>query len=71
MSQSTSPPPTPRDAVSNAESYFTLAAEYFNAGATALAGGDYGDALIDYSFGLNNVVVDPLQELLLGAAVSF
>jgi hypothetical protein len=57
--------------VSNAESYFTLAAEYFNAGATALAGGDYGDALIDYSFGLNNVVVDPLQELLLGAAVSF
>jgi hypothetical protein len=33
--------------------------------------GDYGYALVDYSYRLNAVVVDPLQELLLGAAVSF
>jgi hypothetical protein len=31
-------------------------------GATALAGGDYGDALVDYTYGLNALV---------GAAVSF
>jgi hypothetical protein len=59
------------DAVSSAESYFSDGAGDFTQGATALAGGDYGDALMDYAYGLNAIVVDPLQEVLLGAAVSF
>jgi hypothetical protein len=59
------------DAVSNVETYFTFAASEFSTAATALAGGDYIDALIDDSYALPAILVDPLQELLLGAAVSF
>jgi hypothetical protein len=59
------------DAVSNVESYFTFAAQDFSAAATDLAGGDHIDALIQDIYGLDAIVVDPLQELLLGAAVSF
>jgi hypothetical protein len=60
------------DAVSHVESYFTYAADdSFPTAATDLAGGDYISALIEDTYGLDAVVVDPLQELLLGAAVSF
>jgi hypothetical protein len=59
------------DAVTAAESFLSESAGDFSLGATALAGGDYGDALVDYAYGLNLLLVDPLQELLLGAAVSF
>jgi hypothetical protein len=59
------------DAVSAVEGYFTDASSLFTSGATALAGGDYGDALMDYAYGLNVLTVDPVQELLPGAAVSF
>jgi hypothetical protein len=58
-------------AVSNVETYFTFAAGEFSTAATALASGDYIDALIDDTNALDAIVVDPLQELLLGAAVSF
>jgi hypothetical protein len=59
------------DAVTTAESFATESAGYFSEGATFLSGGDYGDALVEYAYGLNLLLVDPLQELLLGAAVSF
>jgi hypothetical protein len=59
------------DAVSDVEGYFTFAASEFSTAATDLAGGDYIDALIDDTNALDAIVVDPLQELLLGAAVSF
>jgi hypothetical protein len=58
-------------ALSTAEGYFTDAANEFTAGATALAGADYGGALADYAYGLNQLVIDPVQELLLGAATTF
>lgn len=35
-----------------------------------LSGGDYGDAAYLDASGLNAISIDPLQELLLGAAVS-
>jgi hypothetical protein len=42
-----------------------------NGVSTALTSGDYGTAAYDLSVGLNSLTIDPLQELLLGAAVSF
>jgi hypothetical protein len=59
------------DALSNLGVFATYAASDFSTGATDLSGGDYGDALVEYAYGLNILVVDPLQELLLGAAASF
>jgi len=59
------------DAVTTAESFVSESSSYFSDGATSLASGDYGDALVDYAYGLNLLLVDPVQELLLGAAVSF
>jgi hypothetical protein len=58
-------------AVSEVESFATSSAADFSQGATDLASADYGDALVEYAYGLNLLTVDPLQELLLGAAVSF
>jgi hypothetical protein len=59
------------DALSTAEGFYTDATSDFTSGATALAGGDYGDAFIDYTYGLNLITLDPVQELLLGAATTF
>jgi hypothetical protein len=59
------------EALTNAGSYFSLSLTDFSEGATALAGGDYGAAFVDYAYGLNAILVYPVQELLLGAAVSF
>jgi hypothetical protein len=44
---------------------------YLTTAATDLAGGDYGDAALLDSFGADFVSIVPLEELLLGAAVSF
>ena len=59
------------DAVSTAENLASWSAGDFSLVATDLASGDYGAALTDYAYGLNLLVLDPLEQLLLGAAVSF
>jgi hypothetical protein len=59
------------NAVSIAESFVDDSATYFSTATTDLTGGDYLDAFMDYAYALNAFAVDPLQELLLGAAVSF
>jgi hypothetical protein len=59
------------NAVSIAESFVEDSAAYFSTAGTELTGGDYLDAFMEYAYALNAFAVDPLQELLLGAAVSF
>jgi hypothetical protein len=64
-------PATYADAVSEAQSIFT-SGETFLADATSeFASADYVDAVSSASFGLEYVTIAPLEELLLGAAVSF
>jgi hypothetical protein len=58
------------DALTYAEGLPTYAAEDFSAGATDLASGDYGGGLLDYASGLNALLIDPIQALLIGAAES-
>jgi hypothetical protein len=59
------------DAVTEAESIFADGENYLTDGASALAAGDYSTATADYLFAADYLTVAPLQELLLGAAVSF
>jgi hypothetical protein len=59
------------NAVSVAEGFVDDSAAYFSTAGTELTGGDYLDAFMEYAYALNAFAVDPLQELLLGAAVSF
>jgi hypothetical protein len=59
------------DAVTGAESFVSSAETYFTAGSTALSFGEYGIAAYEDLIGADLVAVAPLEELLLGAAVSF
>jgi hypothetical protein len=59
------------DALAAAESIFTIGESYFTVGATDFAGGDYGAAALYDLFGSDYVSVLPLEDLILGAAVSF
>jgi hypothetical protein len=59
------------DALAYAQALITEGEGYFTTAATDLAGGDYGDAVLLDSFGADFVSIVPLEELLLGAAVSF
>ncbi len=58
------------DAVTTAGTYLT-GNGYFEAAQTAFSLGDYGEAAYDDLIGLDVATIAPLQELLLGAAVSF
>jgi hypothetical protein len=49
----------------------TAGETYFTDAATALSGGEYGPALFDDLVGADLFTVAPLEELILGAAVSF
>jgi hypothetical protein len=59
------------EALTDAETIFTEGEGYFTSAATDLAGGEYGQAVLLDSFGADFVSIVPLEELLLGAAVSF
>jgi hypothetical protein len=59
------------DAISGVESFAGLAEGDFSIAATDLSGADYGAAFIEYAYALNLLTIDPIQELLLGAAASF
>jgi hypothetical protein len=59
------------DAVTTAEGYFTDSEGYFTEAASYLSFGDYGDAAYYDLDGVNVATVGGLEELLLGAAVSF
>jgi hypothetical protein len=59
------------DAVTIAEGYFTDSQGYFTEAANYLSVGDYGDAAYDDLVGVDVATVGGLDELLLGAAVSF
>lgn len=59
------------DALTSAESIFTVGETYFTNGATDFATGDYGDAALLDLFASDYVSIVPLEELLLGAAASF
>lgn len=59
------------DSVTEAESIFADGGNLLTAGASDLATGDYSAATADYLFAADYLTVAPLQELLLGAAVSF
>jgi hypothetical protein len=59
------------DALTNAQSLFTLGGTFISDGAAEFGGGDYGGGLYTDLLGLDYLTVFPLQELLLGAAVSF
>lgn len=59
------------DALTTAESLFTTGESYFTTAASDLAGGDYDEATLLDLFGADAVSIIPLEELLLGAVVSF
>ena len=59
------------EALSSADSYITEGEGYFTTAASDLVSGDYGDAAIYDLFGADIVTIAPLEELLLGASVSF
>jgi hypothetical protein len=59
------------DAVTAAESIFTEGAGFSTDASTALSAGEYGTAAYYDLIGLDYSTVVPLEELLLGAAVSF
>jgi hypothetical protein len=59
------------DALTSAQSDITTATAYFTNGATDLASGDYGGAAIYDTLGSDLASIAPLEELLLGVAVSF
>jgi hypothetical protein len=59
------------DAVNVAESFVTGGESDFTLAASDFASGDYGAAAYLDAIGLNAITIDPLQELLLGAAASF
>jgi hypothetical protein len=58
------------DAVTTAEAFLT-GNGYFESAVTAFSLGEYGTAAYDDLVGLDVATIAPLQELLLGAAVSF
>jgi hypothetical protein len=59
------------DGLNAAESFFAIGESYFTVGATDFASGDYGDAALYDLFASDYVSVLPLEDLILGAAVSF
>ena len=62
---------TAQEGESEAQLIVTSGEDYLAAGSTALSLGEYGTAAYDYLIGVDVLSVAPLQELLLGAAVSF
>jgi hypothetical protein len=59
------------EAFNNAQESISFGELLLNGVSTALTAGDYGTAAYDLSVGLNSLTIDPVQELILGAAVSF
>jgi hypothetical protein len=59
------------DALAQAESIISGGETYLTDASGALSLGDYGTAAYEYLFGADYLTVAPLEELLLGVAVSF
>jgi hypothetical protein len=59
------------EALTTVESFVTTGEDYLTTSATDFAAGDYGQAALLDLFGSDYVSIVPLEELILGAAVSF
>jgi hypothetical protein len=64
-------PATFSDALTDAQSHLTTGTEYLTDAANFLTSGDYGDAALYDLIGTDYISVVSLEDLILGAAVSF